>query len=334
MLKGLAIVAVVMLHVLSSLPGRIFTQFPLAQWFIPLDQLGRFSVPVFIGLSGFALARRYQNRLELVSFYWKRILKLIPLYLLWTVGLHLLFKVIPAWYTTDVPVPWWQVVLLGSGDYQLYFVPLIFQLYLLFPLLQWLTKRLPLILLVAVGIQVASIIGFSQLPTTPPWQFWATDQAQYLIFISWLGYFVWGIQLGLQTVEKQTSKWALLSGWLVWAISLSVMSRQAILQVSSGIDPLEALKFTRLVVVPYGLASVYLAVKVGWEQLPLPEWLFLLWEKVGRWSFIIYLSHTLVLRLIFARDLPGVTWMHLVLASTVFAGGVWISGHLERPHKS
>jgi peptidoglycan/LPS O-acetylase OafA/YrhL len=118
LLKGIAITAVVTIHILSSIPGYIYTTANAAQY-IYLDQLLRFSVPLFIGLSGYALAKKYGTEIALVSFYKRRFSRLIPLYLLWSIGLWLLFRAIPVWNTADAYSPFWKVIILGRGDYHL-----------------------------------------------------------------------------------------------------------------------------------------------------------------------------------------------------------------------
>ena len=55
LLKGLAISAVVLLHVLAYLKGIYFAS--SSQWFyVLIDQLSRFCVPLFLMVSGYGLA--------------------------------------------------------------------------------------------------------------------------------------------------------------------------------------------------------------------------------------------------------------------------------------
>jgi peptidoglycan/LPS O-acetylase OafA/YrhL len=331
LMKGAAIIAVVGLHVLSSLPGKIFREFPMAQWFIALDQLWRFSVPIFIGLSGYALTRKYWKDLPLGEFLRRRFVKLLPLYLLWTIGLRVLFILIPAWYTTETPLPWWQVVLLGSGDYHLYFVPLILQFYFLFPVLFRGIKKFPtFVLLASIGLQLISLYLYRFIPNTPEWFWLYSDQTQYSLFISWIGYFVTGMWLAGNRAKDHfpLEKWLLSGLWVFGWLAMSVNAARAI---QGGLDPLYALKFTRLLVVPYGLLSIALAVRLPWEKLSIPAGVKKIWLLIGEWSFLIYLCHTLVLRLIFARDIPGIGWEQVALATVWLVAGLILSRWLENP---
>lgn len=327
-MKGAAIAAVVMLHVLSTLPGRIFTTASYAPIMIFLDQFGRFSVPVFLGLSGYALSRRYGTNFSFSHFYQRRVLRLAPLYLLWSILLWQLFRVVTVWFQVDTPLAWWQVVFFGHADYQLYFVPLIFQFYFLFPALLWLTKRQPL-LMVGLGVALQmSIFWFfrSRLPTME----WGSDQGQYSTIAAWLGYLLVGMVMGLKPWWRERSLiWPVLG---LWVASLATLTYLAVTRIQGGLDPLYALKFTRLEVIPYGLLSVFLAIRLPWERLAhrLPKWLEKTWNWVGVWSFVIYLSHTLALRIIFHERWPGLTSRDLVLAMSVLIFGVAASWWLEK----
>lgn len=327
-MKGAAIIAVVLLHVLSSLPGHIFTSASYAPVSIFLDQFGRLSVPVFLGLSGYALTRRYEDQWSWTHFYQRRVLRLIPLYLLWSLTFWQLFRHIPVWYTSDTPMTWWQVVFLGHGDYHLYFVPLIFQFYFIFPLLLAGIKKIPWFVWgLSLLLQGMVLVYFQG---RQPGMWWGTDQAQYSILLSWLGYVSTGMVLGQKNwFAKKISLTPFLG---IWLGSLIVMTTQAVWRIQHGVDPLEALRFTRLVVVPYGLASIFLAIRLPWEKLAaqLPKMLGSVWLQVGRWSFVIYLSHTLALRILFAPRFAAITPENIVLAGGVLTVGIILSVFLER----
>ncbi len=300
LLKGAAIIAVIIIHILSSIPGYIYTT-PNAAQYIFLDQLLRFSVPLFIGLSGYSLARRYQGAISYIQFYKRRLLRIIPLYFLWSIGLWLLFIFIPEWNTPDAPIPLWKIILIGRADYHLYFVPLIFQLYLLFPvLLRYLHKYPRTTLFTALTLQSASYILFNYLHTLPTETLLDSDQEQYTLFSSWIFYFVLGMFIAKRSIAAEEKTKITSFIWLAWGLSLAYLVLQGQLQIFNGIDPLDALKFTRLTVIPYTLSSICIGLLVPWETFSHPTWLTKILHWIGRFSFSIYLGHTLVLRLLFA----------------------------------
>ena len=57
-LKGLAILAVVVLHILSNIPGKYITTPQILPWVLAIDQIARFCVPIFVAISGYGLFRK------------------------------------------------------------------------------------------------------------------------------------------------------------------------------------------------------------------------------------------------------------------------------------
>lgn len=315
LLKGLAITAVVIIHILSSIPGHIYTT-PNAGPYIFLDQLLRFSVPLFLGLSGYLLARKYPANLEIIKFYQRRLIRIVPLYLLWSIGLWILFLLIPVWNTPEKPIPFWKILLLGRSDYHLYFVPLIFQLYLLFPFLLKLLEKFPRATLFgALSIQAFSFILFNYLDTIPEETILDSDQEQYSLFTSWIFYFVLGMFIAKRAVRLHHRIKTISYIWLAWGLGLAYLGLQGQLQIFSGIDPLDALKFTRLSVLPYALSSICLAIMVPWETFSHPSWLSKILLIIGKYSFVIYLSHTIVLRLVFANTYAELNFSDMLITA-------------------
>src|SRR5437762_576617 len=81
-LRGIAIIAVVILHVLS-VPHGIYNA-PATQWWaVGLDQALRFCVPLFVAISGYGFWLKYQERhLHKRQFLLAQIEKLLPPYIL------------------------------------------------------------------------------------------------------------------------------------------------------------------------------------------------------------------------------------------------------------
>ncbi len=290
-------------------------------FFISLDQLARFCMPAFIILSGYGLAVKHESQeIKYFPFLKKRIWKLLPLYLLWSFASILIIKSIPAWSFGNQPISLVIQLLLGQADYQLYFLPVIFQLYALFPLI-WLLREKPnLLLLGAIFIQTVLFLFYASNITN-------SDRFEYVLSLSWLAYFVFGIYLKIQKIPKILIK-------LAWPLGLSffaLMAFSSFRQINQGIDPLPALKFTRLIVIPFGL-MINLALIV--LQLPSQNLLIkklancLAW--CGKNSFIIFLSHTIGLRIIYAMTknqlsittLSGVifAWIMTIIISQLIIG--------------
>lgn len=298
-LRGVAICCVVLIHVLSSLKESPFIQSAQYQLIaVAADQLSRVAVPLFVVLSGYGLQMGYQHKtLRIAEFFKKRVLKLLPLYILWSTIFWLIFFFIPAWRPTPEMKPFFLQFILGNADYHLYFVPMIFQLYLLFPLLLPLVKKFPWLALASAGIfqvllyVVITDYSFSQLGNS----FFQSDQKQYYWFFSWIFYFILGMVLPRLLVwikQHRIAQWLLmamvcLTGW--WVVYSAYSS------INSGTDPLMALRFTRIEVLAYaGSMSVAAFYWLSQHNKFFRPILFL-----GEHSYSIYLSHTLFLRLLF-----------------------------------
>lgn len=297
-LKGLAITAVVLLHILAYPKGIYFAS--STQWlFVLLDQAARFCVPLFLLVSGYGLAMKYSR----TTFTWREYLSarftaLVPAYLLWSVVSILLVKMVPAWSFGNQPTNLVVQMLLGQADYQLYFLPVIFQMYFVFPLL-WKGRRwLSVWLVLALVLQLVWYLWLGEkLALLPPAAAFRTDRFEYLLGISWIGYFVAGIWLARTKVSSLVLK--VMPVVAVTAIvGVVYFTIQAI---NTGTDPLLALKFTRWPVLVYALAAslslVWVLPKIRAMVSPrlmqMVEWL-------GKHSFLIFLSHTLALRLIYS----------------------------------
>ncbi len=129
-LRVFAIIAVILIHVTSRTleqSGFDILRIPLTFY---LNTLSRFAVPLFILLSGYALGYRYKNAINVNEFYKKRLYRLALPYLVWSAIYQILIegKTI---FSSDFIVK----LINGSAAFHLYFIPAIFLLYLLFPLL-------------------------------------------------------------------------------------------------------------------------------------------------------------------------------------------------------
>ena len=298
-LKGIAIVAVVLIHVLSSIQPSPFLADPLTSLIVvALDQVSRICVPLFVALSGYGLFQQYtQKKQSYGVFLTKRIKKLAPLYLVWSGIFYVVFAFIPSWGSQTVQPSFLGQLLMGRADYHLYFVPMILQLYMVFPLIARAYKKRPVVtLLAAFLIQVVwwwvYSYGDRRVVTT---QYFLEDREQYLWMTNWIAYFVLGMHLPKLWAWIATHVLHFYSVAVFAIVSTLLVVFDAFTAIQSGIDPLFALKFTRYPVLVYSLVAILLisySVARKSRQIPLFSWL-------GQNSYQIYLGHTLVLRFVF-----------------------------------
>jgi surface polysaccharide O-acyltransferase-like enzyme len=183
-LRVLALVAVVCIHAAPWAPAaqREFTQIGL---------VSRFSVPVFMVLTGTLLAYRYAQRPTGSDFVRRRVSRSILPWLVWVpvflaFDIELIHSVPP---TQSGVLGWLQ---LGGGH--LWYLVLIPQLYLLF--LVWPRHHALALVLPALLLQtlLSALRLFGPLPGGAL-QHVVLDNG-FLIFIFWIGYFAAGVALG------------------------------------------------------------------------------------------------------------------------------------------
>lgn len=309
-IKGLAILAVVFVHVLAYFPGIYHGDKQIL--FISLDQLARFCMPVFIMLSGYGLASKYEGeKLAYLPFIKSRILKLLPLYFLWSIYSILIIKSVPAWSFGNQPMSIFIQIFFGQADYQLYFLPVIFQLYALFPFIWQLRKKPSIMFFSALAIQAISFYLYT-LQTTN------SDRLQYALFSSWIAYFVLGIYLKVKAIPNLLLKLA----WPLAIITFAWLSFSSLSQINHGLDPLPALKFTRLIVIPFALSASLALATFNYQK---ENFLGKIFSFFGQNSYLIFLSHTIALRIIYTIINQKLDFYPLLAVIFSWLLIVWIS---------
>ncbi len=294
-LKGVAIAAVFLIHFTTdwhSFSSNTIWDF---LWFC-LNQLLRFCVPLFVALSGYALTFKYKDtNPNLPKFILDRAKKLLPIFFAWAVFLLLLGFVIPELRSWNSDLSMWRM-LFGIVDYHLYFVPMIFQLYLVFPMLLKYTKSHPVSILVAsFVIQSLAIYATEQLIlNTNAGSTWWTDQQQYVWSFFWVFYFVLGMVLAKHKINERRVSLLLTLTVLssLWAIS------DAFLLWKSGQNIIIATRFTRLSILSFASFSTLFFFYIPVIKISIPKSINKFVLYIGNSSYIIYLTHTFFLRVI------------------------------------
>lgn len=169
-----AMLSVIMIHVTSGYVYRPSNYMVLERNLAFLfNQLSRFSVPLFLLLSGLSLCGN-QSRSDggAVRFYFRRFWKLLPPYWFWTT-FYFLFGRNFDLATLQEPL-YTRSLLIGCAGPHLYFVVILAQCYLIFPLLRRWTVRHPytclliwsLCLYAATELIRFRRLGLSLLPRT------------------------------------------------------------------------------------------------------------------------------------------------------------------------
>jgi peptidoglycan/LPS O-acetylase OafA/YrhL len=311
-LKGLAILMVVWIHIQAFFPiGWWLGGDWLALALTSIDQVGRLCVPLFVFLSWYGLAKKYGRQPAPWGLIWHSAQKLLPLYLLWSGLMFFLMDRVPKWaYTVDLP--WWQKLLLGQADYQLYFVPMIMMFYIGFVVVSHLPETV-----IKKGtwlIGMGALVWYAAIPHFLTWSSTQqlginADQLQYLIPLTWMWYAWLGLLAGRGLILSKSPAWAKLLLPLVTGLGLMWSISDAWTEITSGGSVLLATMFTRVPVlmgVTFGLLSL-----MAWQkQLNTWNWPWL--ARVGVVSYVIYLVHTQLIRLTLSQwqvPLPIHQWL-------------------------
>lgn len=306
--------AVVLLHILPYPKGIYHGEWQL--FFISLDQLARFCVPAFLFVSAYGLACKHQDKpINYHHFITGRVMKLLPLYIMWSLTSILIVSSVPAWSFGGQPSSICVQLLLGQADYQLYFIIVLLQLYLLFPLIWKFKRYINFILLVTLFIQLCVYYFYSQ-------EINHTERFEYVSALSWIFYFVLGIYVKMCGLTKPLIKAA---PWLA-ALAFAAVVGDSYWHIKHGLDPLPALKFTRLLVIPFAVFSIFtLAINNKLDHN--------LIAHLGKQSYLIFLAHTIGLRILHAIYHQQLEWWLLGQVVAMWLGtiavSIWLMKHAQ-----
>lgn len=133
-MRAICCVLVVIIHVTAAFWYTFKTGSLPFKAIVVLNTLSKFAVPSFVLISGFVLYYVYSNKkIEPLNFYRKRLSKVFVPYFVWSV-----LYIVVNYLAYERPVDLKSLIYyfgLGKANYHLYYICLILQLYILFPIL-------------------------------------------------------------------------------------------------------------------------------------------------------------------------------------------------------
>jgi peptidoglycan/LPS O-acetylase OafA/YrhL len=254
-----------------------------------VNQATRFAIPLFLFMSGFALAYSY-GQVTLAGygpFLLKRLKAIIPAYLVWSLALMLYFR---QGFTADVI---FKTLLLGRADFQMYFIPLIIQFYLLYPVFIYLSrhKRRWLVAAMLFLMNLVTWIAYGYLGLGGGLRIW---------FFSWWFFFFMGCLLAAEKERifgQAASAEILLLGalCLTGATLISLRAHQKIFY--QGIPYANAATALKATLFIYSSATIFFFLRLsGRVMRRITGAVRVLLIDAGGASFEIFLAHTLVMR--------------------------------------
>jgi peptidoglycan/LPS O-acetylase OafA/YrhL len=268
------------------------------------NQATRNAVPMFIIMSGFVLYFADQKKwLPVQLFLHRRFGRVLNPYIIWTtlyvVGTAVFYRQFWPNIQTFLVVLG-KHLLFGTGFFHLYFLIIIFQLYLLYPLLRiWLKDHATSLLLISFILtltgQTLVYLHELQLVTLPYLGF-----LYCTLFPLWLFYFVLGMYMAAHT--RQMASLVHNREW--WLGLLTLLSLGIVLADSYYTQTFIAIKPSLILYTVLTHFFLY-SLALRWKET------FKKWEGKIRWlanqSFLIYLLHPLVLSVLFF-GMPSHYW--------------------------
>jgi len=306
--RALATLGVIIIHVTSGYVSKIEAGYIL-------NQIVRFSVPVFIILSGYSVNLSSYNRDEgYITFLKKRLSKIIIPYLLWSFIYFYYYRTnVENLFTTDYLIVFTKNIIMGTNGPHLYFIVIILQMYFLYPLIKRLIEKnyskvlLTVSFILTAYFQIGMYLrgqGYRLLPEV-------FLKYYYVLLPTWIFYFILGIYVSKNYLilrKKIEERWLLSS--ILWILSLGLL----ILDSKITKTPGSSMKPTIII---YSAVSFFLlcSLSLRLKNIKLTNTL----EFISNNSFLIYLSHVLVLAILqrnFPNHIIGVLGMIKLLIST------------------
>lgn len=332
-LRGLAFLAVVFQHSLgyySQSPDIRPAEAAVLGMILHFTKL---AVPAFVFVTGATLFYNYYHRLNYPSFIKKRALDILVPYLVWTCIYEIHFNGLP-----NISSAWLKefgkTVISGSEVYHLWFVVMIFQFYLIYPLLLQSFKKVrgmltsgsrlvSAVVLLAGGYAWLMWVSYSYIPQENlqlPSSLWQALFIDYRDrnFLFFIFYFFMGGLAGAGIIKwrrfvRRSVSWnsflfAALYVWIGYELLAAGLGGRIDFNLSTPLKPSMFLYTVSEILLVYGLAMT-----ISGRTSYLNRFL----SFTGKYSYGAYLSHALALKYAVSELGNFLPAGHIVLSSVL-----------------
>lgn len=313
MLRAICALAVVIIHtsgytLINSVEGSVSYNVSLS-----LNQIARFSVPLFLFLSGLGLGISYKKDESYFKFLRKRVFKIIPPYILWG-SLYLILIQKNYDYKT-----WGELFLKGDKVfYHLYYIPLIMTLYIIFPILYPLFKRIEgVIISLLISLGVTYFAHYYNVPDL------TLDIFSKRNAIFWNVYFISGVYISREVNNlirrTKTHKVKIMVILIICAICL-------IGESFIGLKTGKSLDYSTTFIKPSVMIYSYIVMLYVFSKTYNKKSILVkILGEISKSSFSIYLIHPMVLYYymkIFSKNNLNMGTLWFLVSSILVSGGI------------
>ncbi|MBU5270312.1 acyltransferase [Clostridium cochlearium] len=312
-LRAICALAVVIIHtsgytLINSAEGSVSYNVSLS-----LNQIARFSVPLFLFLSGLGLGISYKKDESYFKFLRKRVFKIIPPYILWG-SLYLILIQKNYDYKT-----WGELFLKGDKVfYHLYYIPLIMTLYIIFPILYPLFKRIEgVIISLLISLGVTYFAHYYNVPDL------TLDIFSKRNAIFWNVYFISGVYISRKVNNLiRRTKTHKVKIMVIVIVCVICLIGESFIGLNTGKSLDYSTTFIRPSVMIYSyIVMLYVFSKTYNKKSILVKIL----GEISKSSFSIYLIHPMVLYYymkIFSKNNLNMGTLWFLVSSILVSGGI------------
>lgn len=323
--RGIAILAVLLIHGTSEGIAEL-TEGSIANTiYFTLNKLSHFTVPVFVFVSGVVLFYQYHDRWDgkqALLFYRKRITGVLVPYLLWSFFYYIYPQLLnnPNAVVIDFPELLEDLKWADTG-YHLYFLIIILQFYLLFPVLMTIVKKAPWTGRKLIWIGIAVHAGFYILN-----HWFVSFEHKPSLAVNYFSLFALGGWIGMNyeafcSWMKKRAAWVIVCGGIcgITFAGMYLLDKQGISFENTWFE-ISVNAYSMAM----GMALIWLGQKAVARGGLWNRWL----SAIGKASFGIYLMHPAFLtywrNFVHYPYFPGT--YHVYTASSIAWGlfGSWV----------
>jgi surface polysaccharide O-acyltransferase-like enzyme len=306
-LRAFACIGVLFVHVSGAYyteAGEVFN------WFTYFfNQIGRFGTPTFAVISGFLLFNQVNKRgFMFKKFVVSRTSKIIMPFLIWSIFYQIVTLLLMDGALPSDPKVLVYNFITGESFYHLYFMAIVVQFYLMFPMLQLIRNSYGW--WISLFVSAALSLYFSNATDLPLVSGILERVLLDKVFLlHWIFYFVFGGFMAYYW--KPISSWskkhtALMAGFVIAVYAGAIIEYNVIGTISSRRE-------TNLINIPLlSFATIglyYYLAKLNWMKKSL--------QTIGQFSMGIYLLHPFTIILL-QKTLPDEVWQTRVMPLMFF----------------